>query len=131
MAAKPKVRYSDLQKKAAQESQKYSGTFREKVTFSQTEVMLRGLISFYQMRESWSGCLKATLFIILAFNILLVAFVGFGALKYQDEWFLRLVLSANIADIIGLGAIIVRYLFSPQEVSQWKMTQETGPAKEK
>lgn len=64
------------------------------------------------MRDEWNFILKWALVIILAFNILLVLLVGFGVLKYQDEWFLRIVLTTNLANILGLIYLVVKFLFS-------------------
>lgn len=82
---------------------------------TETEIRLQGLKTYYNMRETWSNFLRACLFIILFFNISLVILVGKGILKYNDEWFLRLVLTTNLADIIGLVYLIVKFLFSNQD----------------
>lgn len=82
---------------------------------TETEIRLKGLNAYYEMRKTWSTFLKWCLFIILSFNILLVALVGVNKLKYEDEWFLRLVLTTNLADIIGLVYVVVHFLFSNQD----------------
>ena len=66
------------------------------------------------MRKSWGNFLKICLCIILVFNILLVILVGSGVLVYKDDWFLRIVLTTNLADIIGLVYLVVNFLFSNQ-----------------
>jgi hypothetical protein len=79
---------------------------------TETQIRLDGLTDYYTMRRSWGDFLKICLGIILFFNISLVAFVGLGFLKYQDDWFLRIVLTTNLADIIGLVYLVVHFLFS-------------------
>ena len=81
---------------------------------AETEIRLKGLQDYYGMRKTWGNFLKLCLSVILVFNILLVIFVGFGLIKYNDEWFLRLVLTTNLADIIGLVYLVVHFLFSNQ-----------------
>lgn len=119
MAVKPKTKYAVLLKKAAQRDQivhlipNQLEISRRKVT-SEAEIKLKGLEDYFRMRGSWSSCLKWALFIILGFNIGMVWFVGKGILKYSDEWFLRIVLTTNLADIIGLAVVIVKFLFPNQ-----------------
>lgn len=79
---------------------------------SESQIKLEGLSDYYRMRRSWGTFLAVCLGIILAFNISLVIFTGLGFLKYQDNWFLRIVLTTNLADIIGLVYLVVNFLFS-------------------
>lgn len=87
---------------------------REKSS-TEAQVKLEGLRDYFAMRRNWGNFLQRCLFIILIFNIGLVALVGWGLLKFQDEWFLRLVLTTNLADIIGLVFLVVKFLFSNQQ----------------
>ncbi len=80
------------------------------------QIKLQGLQDYYTMRKEWGKFLKICLAIILTFNIILVILVGIGWLKYQDEWFLRVVLTTNLADIIGLVYLVVKFLFSNQDL---------------
>lgn len=84
----------------------------ERATKAQIE--LAGLEDYYKMRKGWSEVLRFCLIIILCFNILLVGFVGLNMMSFKDEWFLRLVLTANLAEIIGLVYVVVHFLFSNQ-----------------
>jgi len=81
---------------------------------TEEQVKLEGLKDYYMMRRSWGTFLKLSLGIILAFNILLVFLVGLNKLTFSDEWFLRIVLTTNLADIIGLVYLVVKFLFSHQ-----------------
>ncbi len=78
----------------------------------ESQIKLQGLSDYYDMRKEWNDLLKLALKIILGFNITLVVAVGLGWLKYADEWFLRIVLTTNLADIIGLFYLVVKFLFS-------------------
>lgn len=75
------------------------------------EVRIKGLKEFFIMRRRWSWLLMALLVVILLFNVLLVILVGLGWLNFVDEWFLRIVLTTNLADIIGLVYLVVKFLF--------------------
>lgn len=78
------------------------------------KIKLDGLKKYYEMRQSWGNFLKWCLGIILGFNIVLVISVGLGILIFNDEWFLRIVLTTHLADIIGLAYLVVNFLFSNQ-----------------
>jgi len=81
---------------------------------TEAQIRLDGLQTYFEMRRIWGDFLKNCLIVILAFNIGLIIFVGIGWLKYTDEWFLRIVLTTNLADIIGLVYLVVKFLFSNQ-----------------
>ncbi|MDP4011803.1 MAG: hypothetical protein Q8P72_06285 [Candidatus Roizmanbacteria bacterium] len=94
----------------------HSATLQSSREQQSTEVQIRldGLQKYFEMRSTWGDFLKICLAIILAFNIVLIVIVGIGWLKYNDEWFLRIVLTTNLADIIGLVYLVVKFLFSNQ-----------------
>ncbi|MBN1617948.1 hypothetical protein JW887_01225 [Candidatus Dojkabacteria bacterium] len=89
------------------------------VEANREEAIVQGTWDFYRMRKQWSNILVWALFIIIFFNIILVFLVGFGVLHFKDEWFLRIVLTTNLADIIGLMVVVVKFLFHhrPDEIS--------------
>lgn len=95
---------------------KHSATLQSSREQQSTEVQIRldGLQKYFEMRSTWGDFLKTCLMVILGFNIFLVIAVGLGWLKYDDEWFLRIVLTTNLADIIGLVYLVVKFLFSKQ-----------------
>lgn len=102
----------------------HSDIIREKES-TEAQVKLLGLKDYYGMRRSWGDFLKKCLAVILGFNIILVAFVGIGWLKFEDDWFLRIVLATNFADIIGLVYLVVKFLFSSQfEVKEGKKSEK-------
>lgn len=84
---------------------------------TEVQIKLQGLQDFYRMRRNWGAFLMGSLGVILLFNISLVFLVGMERLKYSDEWFLRVVLTTNLADIIGLVYLVVKFLFSHPETN--------------
>lgn len=86
------------------------------------QIKLEGLIDYFKMRRSWDVFLKSCLAVILGFNIVLVYLTGTDRLVFADEWFLRIVLTTNFADIIGLVYLEVRFLF-PNQISESKKDQ--------
>src|SRR3990167_5634708 len=70
----------------------YIETVRAKEA-TEARVKLEGLKDYYEMRRNWGRFLKWCLGIILVFNISLVVAVGVGFLNFNDEWFLRIVLT--------------------------------------
>lgn len=80
---------------------------------TEAEIRLEGLSDYFRMRKHWSILLAIALFVILFFNIGLVYYAGTGRIHFEDEWFLRLVLTTNLADIIGLVYVVVHFLFPP------------------
>jgi hypothetical protein len=80
MAAKPKVKYSDLQKKAAQRNQIIHlappRLERSRILItSEAEIKLKGLASYFRMRERWSHCLMLAIIIILGLAVVIVKFL--------------------------------------------------------
>lgn len=119
----PSKRYQELLKNFEKEFQDRQAKLRNLVTHgdlfrakesTETEIKLQGLKEYYEMRRTWGSFLMKCLAVILGFNIGLIILVGFGWLKYSDEWFLRVVLTTNLADVIGLVYLVVKFLFSNQ-----------------
>lgn len=78
---------------------------------TEAEIYIKGLQEFFRLRKKWSWILAGALALILLFNFAVVFCVGFGWTTFEDEWFLRIVLGTNLADIIGLAYVVVRFLF--------------------
>lgn len=78
---------------------------------TEADVYLEGMSAFYHMRRQWSWILACCMAFILVFDVVLVVGVGRGWFVFVDEWFLRLVLTTNLADIIGLIYLVVKFLF--------------------
>lgn len=118
MAVKNSKTYRELLDKTEKQQDNVNlfvhGDFLRAKESTEAQVKLAGLKDYYAMRRGWGTFLKWCLGIILAFNIFLVILVGINFLRYRDEWFLRIVLTTNLADIIGLVYLVVRFLFSNQ-----------------
>jgi hypothetical protein len=98
-------------KKISIDSVNSSDIFRIKHSTSE-QITLQGMQDYYDMRREWNVLLKFALAIILVFNIALVFAVGLSWLHFSDEWFLRIVLTTNLANILGLVYLVVKFLFS-------------------
>ena len=109
-----KTSYSNLSTTSEKQSGKTKIIETLVKSSTETQVKLEGLQDYFAMRRKWGAFLQICLSVILIFNIVLVFLVGFGLLKFKDEWFLRLVLTTNLADIIGLVYLVVKFLFSNQ-----------------
>ena len=77
------------------------------------KVELDGRKKFFALRTTWSHWIIGWITALVAFNVLLTAFVGFGWLDFSEyEWFVTAVTIETFLQIIGLGVIAVKYLFS-------------------
>ena len=86
------------------------------------EIQIKSEEEYFKMRKSWNMALLIALGTILIFNILLILGVGKGYLNFSDEWFLRLVLTTNLADVIGLIYVVVKFLFINPPQYEKKLT---------
>lgn len=109
MARAKKIGPVTIQKTIEPDSLKIESS-REKGA-SEAEIYIEGLREFFRLRKKWSWILASALLLILLFNIAVVFCVGFRWISFSDEWFLRIVLGTNLADIIGLAYVVVRFLF--------------------
>lgn len=77
------------------------------------KVELEGRKNFFQLRSKWSSAIMGWIFILIIFNIGLTISVGVGWLDFDDNrWFLTTVTVETFLQVVGLGYIAVRYLFS-------------------
>lgn len=102
--------------------QGFRGSRDLEIQSTEAQIKIEGLRDYFLMRRSWNKFLKACLAAILGFNIILVYMSGTGQLIFNDEWFLRIVLTTNMADIIGLVYLVVRFLF-PNQISESRNEQ--------
>ena len=64
-----------------------------------------------KMREKWSTIFLITILVILVFEIIVTILVGAGCLKYEDEWFIRIIITCGFADILAMPLIVTKFLF--------------------
>ena len=71
-----------------------------------------GWKDYYKLRKRWSVFIMCAIAALIAFQIALTYSIGFKWLNFgESKLFLNLVLGENFAQIVGLGYIVVRYLF--------------------
>lgn len=80
------------------------------------EVELRGRLQFLQLRGQWSLWLIAWISFLLFFQAALTGLVGLNILNFEKyRWFLPLVTAQSFGQIVGMGVIVVRFLYHPAE----------------
>ncbi|OUJ09173.1 hypothetical protein [Acetobacter sp. DsW_059] len=80
---------------------------------SSEQVELFGRQKFFELRESWSSIIIIWIFILILFNISLTFLIGWGGLNFKSyKWFINSITLETFLQIVGLGYIAVKYLFS-------------------
>lgn len=78
-------------------------------------VELEGRRAFFKLRRIWSGWIIAWVTTLILFNVVLTALVGSGMLNFVPyQWFITAVTVETFLQIVGLGYVAVRFLFSSQ-----------------
>lgn len=76
-------------------------------------VEVMGRQRFFQLRDDWSWWIIFWISTLIGFNIILTALVGFGVLNFQNyQWFITAVTVETFLQIVGMGYVAVKYLFS-------------------
>ena len=76
----------------------------------------KGREDYFALRKKWSFWIILWISILIGFNILLTACIGFDLLNFKDyKWFITTVTVETFIQIVGMGYIAVRYLFSPSQ----------------
>ncbi|WP_157211955.1 hypothetical protein [Sinorhizobium sojae] len=82
-------------------------------------VEIEGRRSYFRLRESWSTTIILWITFLIGSNALITVAVGLGWLNYRDlEWFITAVVVQTFLQIVGLGAVAVKYLFSDARSSK-------------
>jgi hypothetical protein len=80
---------------------------------ARTAVEIIGRKRYFDLRDKWSGWIIKWITALIAFNAVITVAVGAGWLDYSNyEWFITAVIVQTFLQIVGLGAIAVRYLFA-------------------
>lgn len=77
-----------------------------------------GVREFYSHRKLWSRFILGWISALIAFNILLTSFVGwrFWGFNFDNmQWFVTSVTAETFIQIVGLGYVAARYLFSNEK----------------
>ncbi|WP_293450575.1 hypothetical protein [Planktotalea sp.] len=85
----------------------------ELVSGAVTAVEVIGRKRYFDLRDKWSGWIIKWITALIAFNAVITVAVGAGLLDYSEyEWFITAIVVQTFLQIVGLGAIAVRYLFA-------------------
>jgi hypothetical protein len=89
------------------------GQFRDPINQAKAEeAELRARIQFLALRETWSVFLIIWISSLLIFQIALTGLIGGGRLDFTKyQWFLPAVVAQNFGQVIGMGYIVVRFLY--------------------
>lgn len=80
---------------------------------SAEQVEISGRQKYFELRGTWSTWIIGWISVLIVFNIALTLLVGFGCLDFQNyQWFITVVTIETFLQIVALGAIAVKYLFS-------------------
>lgn len=80
---------------------------------SQAErVEIDGRIAFFRMRSTWSIAIMVWISIFIAFHVTLTFFIGWGWLDFTKyKWLIPTMVGENFLQIVGMGYIVVRFLY--------------------
>lgn len=75
-------------------------------------VELDGRRQFYNLRSEWSSACMSWIWLMLAFQFLLTGLIGFKAIDFKDyPYFLPIVTIQTFLQIVGMGYVIVKFLY--------------------
>lgn len=78
-------------------------------------VELDGRQRFFNLRDRWSKWIIGWITALIGFNVALTLLVGLGKLNFQEyQWFITVVTVETFLQVVGLGYVAVRFLFSNQ-----------------
>lgn len=76
-------------------------------------VEIEGRRKYFELRSSWSSYIACWISALIIFNGGLAVGVGSGWLSFQNmQWFITVVTVETFLQIVGMGYIAVRFLFS-------------------
>jgi len=102
-------RVQDKQEDDADLSQLKNEALRE-------EIELNGRKKFFELRDKWSWSIITWISVFIIFHIVITVLVGCKVLDFQNhEWLLPSIIAENFLQIIGMGYIIVRFLYQPSK----------------
>lgn len=74
---------------------------------------IEGRKKFFTLRNIWSSFIIIWLSSLILFNCILTILVGKNCLTFMsDPWFPRLITGETFLQIVGLGYVAVKFLFS-------------------
>lgn len=76
-------------------------------------VEIGGRKQFFDLRKSWSRWIIFWITALIIFNVTLTALVGAGCLNFTSApWFVNVVTVETFLQVVGLGYVAAKYLFS-------------------
>jgi hypothetical protein len=93
------------------------------------KIELNGRAQFFNLRKKWSWTLIIWISFILIFDSLLIKKIGIGTWKFEKyPWLIHEVIGIDFAQIVGMGYVIVNYLFPKinniEEISEYLNASE-------
>ena len=96
----------------ASEADDDEGKSGELLNAASQAVEITGRQKYFDLRDTWSKWIIRWITVLIAFNSIVTVAVGLGCLDYsQYEGFITVVFLQTFLQIVGLGAVAVRYLF--------------------
>ncbi|OBY24202.1 hypothetical protein [Leisingera sp. JC1] len=88
-----------------------------RVKVLEANIKTQGLREFYDLRKKWSGWIIFWISALITFNAILAVLVGAGALDFREyQWFISAVTVETFLQIVGMGYVAVKFLFSEPKV---------------
>lgn len=76
-------------------------------------VEVTGRQQYFALRSRWSWFIIGWITFLIGFNVYLTAMVGRGCWDFSEyEWFITAVTVETFLQVVGMGYIAVRFLFS-------------------
>jgi hypothetical protein len=87
-------------------------------TLRERETQRLGFQKYYDLRDKWSRYIMLYVWFMLLFQLGLTLAIGLTRLDFGHySFFLNLVIGQNFAQIVGMGIIVAKFLFSDQKPS--------------
>jgi hypothetical protein len=79
-----------------------------------SEVRLKAeeLRQVLEMRKEWGKSFKALMWSIFWFEVALAILVGFGVVEFDDEWFVRIIVTGGFGQLLAMPWLVAKFLFS-------------------
>ena len=85
-------------------------------TLRERETQRLGFQKYYDLRDKWSRYIMLYVWFMLLFQLGLTLAIGLSQLDFgKYSFFLNLVIGQNFAQIVGMGIIVAKFLFSDQK----------------
>ena len=80
---------------------------------------VQGRKNFFALRQTWSTAIIWWISLLIFFNVALTLAVGTGSLNFDgNEWFITAVTVETFLQVVGLGYVAAKFLFSSGDKSE-------------